>query len=108
VLSQRNPDELFSVIHKGQQMGILAANPQGSQMWYVFTNELVRQSLLSYVSASHHGSKDSVRNENNRMIEPKDGQLIFRKNGGPPKQYDQAIEPGHDQLTSRGNGGPSL
>jgi hypothetical protein len=107
-LSQRNPDELFSVIHKGQQMGILAASPQGSEIWYVFTNELVRQSLLAYVSASRHGSINSVCSEYDQMIEPKDGQLTSRKNGGPPDQYDQAIEPGHDQLSSRGNGGPSL
>jgi hypothetical protein len=84
-LSQSNLDEVFSVIHKGQQIGILAASPRGSEMWYVFTNELVRQSLLSYVSASRYRSIKSVCN-----------------------QYDQSVEPGHAQLTSRRNGGPPL
>ena len=84
-LSQSNLDELFSVIHKGQQIGILVASPQGSEMWYVFTNELVRRSLLSYVSASRYRSIKSVCN-----------------------QYDQSIEPGHGQLTSHSNGGPPL
>jgi hypothetical protein len=83
-LSQRNLEELFSVIHKGQQMGILAASPQGSEMWYVFTNELVRQSLLSYVSASRHGSINSVCSQYDQAIEPRHGELTSRRNGGPP------------------------
>jgi hypothetical protein len=83
-LNQSNLDDLFSVIHKGQQMGILVASPQDSGMWYVFTNELVRQSLLSYVSASRYGSVNSVCNQYDRAIEPRHDQLLSRRNGGPP------------------------
>jgi AAA ATPase domain len=83
-LSQRSLDELFSVMHKGQQMGILAASLQGSEIWYVFTNGLVRRTLLSYVSAYRYGSINSLCNQYDQAIELRYGQLTSRKNGGPP------------------------
>jgi hypothetical protein len=83
-LSKSNLDELFGVIHKGQQMGILVASPQGSEMKYLFTNELLRQSLLSYISASRYRPINIVYDQHDQAIDPRSGQLVSRRNGGPP------------------------
>jgi tetratricopeptide (TPR) repeat protein len=50
-ISQIEVDELFTVIEKAQQMGIIVPSSEGSEKPFSFTHELVRQTLLAGVSA---------------------------------------------------------
>jgi predicted ATPase len=49
--SQIGVDELFSVIEKAQQMGIIVPSAEGPDTPFSFTHELVRQTLLAGISA---------------------------------------------------------
>src|ERR1700682_3417344 len=44
-------DELFTVIEKAQQMGIIVPSSEGPEKPFTFAHELVRQSLLAGISA---------------------------------------------------------
>jgi tetratricopeptide (TPR) repeat protein/uncharacterized membrane protein len=44
-------DDLFTVIEKAQQMGIVVASSAGPENPFTFTHELVRQTLLASISA---------------------------------------------------------
>jgi predicted ATPase len=44
-------DELFTVIEKAQQMGIIVASSEGLEKPFIFCHELVRQTLLAGISA---------------------------------------------------------
>jgi tetratricopeptide (TPR) repeat protein len=44
-------DELFSVIEKAQQMGLIIPSSEGPQRPFTFAHELVRQTLLAGISA---------------------------------------------------------
>jgi hypothetical protein len=44
-------DELFAVIEKAQQMGIIVPSSQGPEKPFIFAHELVRQTLLAGISA---------------------------------------------------------
>jgi hypothetical protein len=44
-------DELFTVVEKAQQMGIIVPSSEGPEKPFTFTHELVRQTLLADISA---------------------------------------------------------
>jgi hypothetical protein len=50
-INQTEVDELFTILEKAQQMGIIVARSQGPASPYIFTHELVRQTLLAGISA---------------------------------------------------------
>jgi tetratricopeptide (TPR) repeat protein len=50
-ISQVDVDELFTVIEKAQQMGIIARSSEGPEKPFTFAHELVRQTLLAGISA---------------------------------------------------------
>ncbi len=50
-ISQIDVDELFTVIEKAQQMGIIIPSSEGPERPFAFTHELVRQTLLAGISA---------------------------------------------------------
>jgi tetratricopeptide (TPR) repeat protein len=52
-ISQIDIDELFNVIEKAQQMGIIVPSAEGPEMPFTFSHELVRQTLLAGISAPH-------------------------------------------------------
>jgi tetratricopeptide (TPR) repeat protein len=49
--SQVDVDELFTVIEKAQQMGIVVPSSEGPEQPFAFAHELVRQTLLAGISA---------------------------------------------------------
>jgi len=51
VISQIDVDELFSVIEKAQQMGIIVPSSEGPERPFIFRHELVRQTVLAAISA---------------------------------------------------------
>jgi tetratricopeptide (TPR) repeat protein len=50
-ISQVDVDELFTVIEKAQQMGIVVPSAEGPERPFTFGHELVRQTLLGGISA---------------------------------------------------------
>jgi AAA ATPase-like protein len=46
-------DELFTIVEKAQQMGIIVPSSEGLGRPFTFTHELVRQTLLAGISAPH-------------------------------------------------------
>src|SRR5216683_188732 len=50
-ISQIDVDELFTVIEKAQQMGIIVPSAEGPERPFTFAHELVRQTLLAGISA---------------------------------------------------------
>jgi tetratricopeptide (TPR) repeat protein len=50
-VSQIDVDELFTVIEKAQQMGIIVPSSEGPERPFTFRHELVRQTLLAGISA---------------------------------------------------------
>jgi predicted ATPase len=58
-------DELFSIVEKAQQMGIIVAGSEPPEKPFTFTHELVRQTLLAGISAPrlqqlHARTADSI------------------------------------------------
>jgi uncharacterized membrane protein len=58
-------DELFTIVEKAQQMGIIVASSEGPAWPFIFTHELVRQTLLASISAPrrqhlHAGVADAI------------------------------------------------
>jgi predicted ATPase len=49
-VSQNAVDELFAVIEKAQQMGMVFSSSQGPEAPFTFVHELVRQTLLAGIS----------------------------------------------------------
>ena len=49
-VSQIDVDELFTVIEKAQQMGIIVPSSEGPERPFTFSHELVRQTLLAGIS----------------------------------------------------------
>jgi tetratricopeptide (TPR) repeat protein len=49
-ISQIDVDELFTVIEKAQQMGIIVPSSEGPERPFTFSHELVRQTLLAGIS----------------------------------------------------------
>ena len=50
-ISQIDVDELFAVVEKAQQMGIIVPSAEGPERPFTFGHELVRQTLLADISA---------------------------------------------------------
>ncbi len=50
-VGQIDVDELFNVIEKAQQMGIIVPSAEGPERPFTFRHELVRQTLLTVISA---------------------------------------------------------
>src|SRR6266404_9740648 len=50
-ISQIDVDELFNVIEKAQQMGIIVPSSEGPERPFTFRHELVRQTVLAAISA---------------------------------------------------------
>ena len=64
-ISQIEVDELFTVVEKAQQMGIIVPSSEGPEQPFTFTHELVRQTLLAGISAPrrqqlHAGVADAI------------------------------------------------
>ena len=64
-ISEIDVDELFTVVEKAQQMGIIAPNSEGPEKPFTFSHELVRQTLLAGISAPrrqhlHTGLADAI------------------------------------------------
>jgi uncharacterized membrane protein len=64
-IARSDVDELFTVIEKAQQMGIIIASSQGPKRPLTFTHELVRQTLLAGISGPrrqqlHAGVADAI------------------------------------------------
>jgi tetratricopeptide (TPR) repeat protein len=64
-VSQVDIDELFTVIEKAQQMGIIVPSSEGPERPFTFGHELVRQTLLAGISAPrqqrlHAGVADAM------------------------------------------------
>ena len=58
-------DELFTIVEKAQQMGIIVASSEGPEKPFTFSHELVRQTLLAGISAPrrqqlHAGVADAI------------------------------------------------
>jgi tetratricopeptide (TPR) repeat protein len=50
-ISQIDVDELFTVIEKAQEMGVIVPSSEGPETPFTFAHELVRQTLLAGISA---------------------------------------------------------
>ncbi|MEA2680338.1 MAG: hypothetical protein QOK03_2060, partial [Candidatus Binataceae bacterium] len=50
-ISQIDVDELFTVIEKAQQMGIIVPSSEGPEQPFTFSHELMRQTLLAGIAA---------------------------------------------------------
>ena len=79
-VSQIDVDELFAVIEKAQQMGIIVASSQGPEKPFTFAHELVRQTLLAGMSAPrkqqmHVGVADAIERVYPRFINERAGEI---------------------------------
>jgi tetratricopeptide (TPR) repeat protein len=64
-ISQIDVDELFTVLEKAQEMGIIIPSAEGPERPYTFCHELVRQTLFASISVSrqqrlHVGVADAI------------------------------------------------
>ncbi len=64
-ISKIDVDELFNVIDKAQEMGIIVPSSEGPERPFTFAHELVRQTLLAEISAPrrqqlHAGVADAI------------------------------------------------
>jgi predicted ATPase len=60
-ISQIDVDELFTIIEKTQQMGIIVPSSEGPERPFTFTHELVRQTLLADIPAPTAPARESRR-----------------------------------------------
>ena len=79
-VSQVDVDELFSVIEKAQQMGIIVASAEGPEKPFAFAHELMRQTLLAGLSAPrkqqmHVGVADAIERLYPRFVNERAGEI---------------------------------
>jgi tetratricopeptide (TPR) repeat protein len=79
-ISQIDVDELFSLIEKAQQMGVIVPSSEGPDKPFTFTHELVRQTLLAGFSAprrqqSHAAIADAIERLCPRFAEERAGEI---------------------------------
>jgi tetratricopeptide (TPR) repeat protein len=79
-VSQIDVDELFAVIEKAQQMGIIVASSQGPEKPFTFAHELMRQTLLAGLSAPrkqqmHVGVADAIERLYPRFVNERSGEI---------------------------------
>ena len=65
-ISQVDVDELFTVIEKAQQMGIIVPSSEGPERPFTFAHELVRQTLLAGISAPRRQQLHAARRRRDR------------------------------------------
>ena len=79
-VSQVDVDELFTVIEKAQQMGIIVPSAEGPESPFTFAHELVRQTLLAGISALRkqrlHGAvADAIGQVYPRFVNERAGEI---------------------------------
>jgi tetratricopeptide (TPR) repeat protein len=79
-VSQIDVDELFTVIEKAQQMGIIVASSEGPEKPFTFAHELVRQTLLAGISTPrkqqlHAGVADAIERIYPRFVNERAGEI---------------------------------
>jgi tetratricopeptide (TPR) repeat protein len=79
-VSQIDVDELFRVIEKAQQMGIIVASAEGPEQPFTFAHELVRQTLLASISVPrkqqlHAAVADAIELLYPRFINERAGEI---------------------------------
>ena len=79
-VSQIDVDELFTVIEKAQQMGIIVASAEGPEKPFTFAHELVRQTLLAGISAPrrqqmHAAVADAIERLYPRFVNERAGEI---------------------------------
>ncbi|HWX28569.1 MAG TPA: AAA family ATPase, partial [Steroidobacteraceae bacterium] len=79
-VSQVDVDELFTVIEKAQQMGIIVPSSEGPETPFTFAHELVRQTLLAGMSAPrkqqmHAGVADAIERIYPRFVNERAGEI---------------------------------
>jgi tetratricopeptide (TPR) repeat protein len=78
--SRIDVDELFAVIEKAQQMGLIIPSSEGPDNPYAFTHELVRQTFLAGISAPrrqqmHAAVADTIESLYPRLVEERAGEI---------------------------------
>src|SRR5208337_4291606 len=79
-VSQGDVDELFTVIEKAQQMGIIVPSSEGPENPFTFAHELVRQTLLAGISAPrkqrmHAAVADAIELVYPRFVSERAGEI---------------------------------
>jgi tetratricopeptide (TPR) repeat protein len=79
-ISQIDVDELFTVIEKAQQMGIIVPSSEGPERPFTFRHELVRQTLLAGISVPrqqhlHAGVADAIERLNPDAVNEGAGEI---------------------------------
>ena len=79
-VSQIDVDELFTVIEKAQQMGIIVPSSEGPEQPFAFAHELVRQTFLAGMSAPrkqqlHAGVADAIERLYPRFVNERAGEI---------------------------------
>ncbi len=79
-VSQVDVDELFTVIEKAQQMGIIVPSSEGPEQPFAFAHELVRQTLLAGISGPrkqrlHAGVADAIELVYPRFVSERAGEI---------------------------------
>ena len=79
-VSQFDVDELFTVIEKAQQMGIIVPSSEGPERPFTFRHELVRQTLLAGISAPrrqrmHASVADAIEQLNPDAVNERAGEI---------------------------------
>jgi tetratricopeptide (TPR) repeat protein len=79
-VSEIDVDELFTVIEKAQQMGIIVPSSEGPEQPFIFAHELVRQTLLAGISAPrkqrlHAGVAAAIERVYPRFVNERAGEI---------------------------------
>src|SRR5713226_2300428 len=79
-ISQIDVDELFTVVEKAQQMGIIIPSSEGPERPFTFTHELVRQTLLAGISAPrrqqlHAAVAEAIERLNPDAVDERAGEI---------------------------------
>jgi len=79
-VSKIDVDELFTVIEKAQQMGVIVASSEGPEQPFTFAHELVRQTILAGISAPrkqqlHAGVADAIEQLYPRFVIERAGEI---------------------------------
>src|SRR5215469_9874360 len=79
-ITQIDDDELFSILEKAQQMGIIIPSAEGPERPYSFYHELVRQTLYATISTPrqqrlHIGVADAIERLNPRSLNERAGDI---------------------------------
>ena len=80
-IGQTDVDELFNVIEKAQQMGIIVSSSEGPEKPFTFAHELVRQTLLARISAPrrqqlHANVADAIETVYRDTINERAGEIV--------------------------------